>query len=192
MWNTVCEDEYETYTETECKTRTKRFADEEACEYTWDDGEWVAVPGTCEYTLEIEEGVVSPENIRKIRTRRNADKEDCKEVTKERKRPVCREVEEEQCKDVPRRVCSQVPDGVCSNHMGEKCTMKPMKKCDNEHKKVPLRVLSRKVPKIVCDGDDDDDDYYDDNDCDCSYTYEEDEECGRLHRLCYVCGFCGL
>merc|ERR1711988_897854 len=84
--------------------------------------------------------------------------------------PVCKTYTETECSTENRRVCEKTwegegdnmkwviipgtceiqPHDECMDVTKEKCTKNAKKMCEDEHKRIPVRV-SRKVPKKVCD-----------------------------------------
>merc|ERR1712227_60812 len=84
--------------------------------------------------------------------------------------PVCKTYTETECSTENRRVCEKTwegegdnmkwviipgtceiqPHDECMDVTKEKCTKNAKKMCEDEHKRIPVRV-SRRVPKKVCD-----------------------------------------
>merc|ERR1712147_563272 len=84
--------------------------------------------------------------------------------------PVCKTYTETECSTENRKVCEKTwegegdnmkwviipgtceiqPHDECMDVTKEKCTKNAKKMCEDEHKRIPVRV-SRKVPKKVCD-----------------------------------------
>merc|ERR1712095_148510 len=84
--------------------------------------------------------------------------------------PVCKTYTETECSTENRKVCEKTwegegenmkwviipgtceiqPHDECKDVTKEKCTKNAKKMCEDEHKRIPVRV-SRKVPKEVCD-----------------------------------------
>ena len=130
----VCEKRYRTkyepYIATEC---INDYLEE--CEYhrqgEYNFMEWVAIPRTC----------------------RTIPYDNCREVTKHRKRQVvytvCCDVIEHKCYYVLGLACQEVPNQDCTNQPQEKCSNKLKEECYYVHKMVPVRV-SKKIPKKVC------------------------------------------